>query len=107
MKCLVATVARRLILFPAMEARASLRRRLRFTRGTPALRGCVCGLIVAITTGRVHAGETDAGLFTTIPRIKIELTPTAMASLRSDPREFVAGTVSEGTNVFSQVAVRL
>ncbi len=42
-----------------------------------------------------------------IPRLRIELAPAAMASLRENPRQFVAATVSDGSAVYSQVAVHL
>jgi spore coat protein CotH len=39
--------------------------------------------------------------------IKIELTKTAMDQLRREGREYVRGTVTEGTNVYKDVAIHL
>ena len=57
-------------------------------------------------------GQDDwpgADLFTNgiIHRLRIDLPPAAAASLRSNPRKFVAATVSEGATVYPQVGVRL
>jgi spore coat protein H len=48
-------------------------------------------------------------LFTTgvIPRLRIELEPGALESLRKEPREFVAAKVSEGSAVYPKVGVHL
>jgi spore coat protein H len=48
-------------------------------------------------------------LFTTgvIPRLRIELEPGALQSLRKDPREFVAAKVSEASAVYPKVGVHL
>ena len=42
-----------------------------------------------------------------IPQLRIELEPSAMESLRKEPREFVAAKVSEGLVVYSKVGVHL
>lgn len=48
-------------------------------------------------------------LFTTgmIPRLRIELEPSAVERLRKEPREFVAGKVSEGSAVYPRVGIHL
>ena len=71
---------------------------------------CVLVAACAAERGVYAASPSDdpgADLFASISRIKIELPPDALASLRRDAREFVAGTVSDGTTVYSQVAVKL
>ncbi len=42
-----------------------------------------------------------------IPRLRIEIEPSALESLRKDPRRFVAGKVSEGSSVYPRVGVHL
>ncbi len=42
-----------------------------------------------------------------IPRIEISLDPSAVATLRVEPRVYVRATLREGTNVFTDVAVKL
>ena len=42
-----------------------------------------------------------------IPRLRIELEPSAMESLRKEPRGFVVGKVSEGSTNYPKVAVHL
>src|SRR5204863_106019 len=42
-----------------------------------------------------------------IPRLRIELSSEAMASLRSKPRIYVPATVREGTRVYTNVSIRL
>ena len=73
-----------------------------------------CALLIAGgTVASSHAAESSmvpgAELFASgsIPRIKIELKPEAVASLHKNAREFVSATVSEGTAVYSQVALHL
>jgi len=60
---------------------------------------------------RANAGPAPAedDLFRpgAIPRLRIDLDAAAAASLRADPREFVAATVTAGTEVYPQVALHL
>jgi len=55
------------------------------------------------------AALPGAGLFSAgvIPRLRIELEPGAMESLREQPRGFVAGRLTEGSEVYSQVGIHL
>jgi spore coat protein H len=50
---------------------------------------------------------TDLFIAGVIARLRIELEPSAMESLRKEPRQFVAGKVSEGSVVYPQVGVHL
>ena len=75
------------------------------------LGGALCVEIPA--AGGVAEGERPSppgtDLFTAgaIPRLRIELQSGAIESLRKEPREFVAGKVLEGAEVYPQVAVHL
>lgn len=51
--------------------------------------------------------ESDLFRAGTIPRLRIELAPAAVDSLRQNPREFVPATVSDGTTVYPEVAIHL
>jgi len=42
-----------------------------------------------------------------IPRIELTLDPSAVATLRVEPRVYVRATLREGTNVFGEIAVKL
>jgi len=51
--------------------------------------------------------ESDLFFAGTIPQLRIELDAAAQDSLRQEPREYVTATVTEGTNVYLQVALHL
>jgi len=51
--------------------------------------------------------ESDLFFEGKIPQLRIEIGAAAQDSLRQDPREYVSATVSEGTNIYRQVAVHL
>jgi spore coat protein CotH len=79
--------------------------------------GSIVGLIAAgCLLGRTSAAvQSDAGglpaadLFQQglIPRLRIELSSEAKASLQSKPRTYVSATVREGTRVYTNVSIRL
>ncbi len=54
------------------------------------------------------ASDASTDLFDTlIPRIEITLDPSAVATLRIEPRIYVRATLREGTNVFPDIALKL
>lgn len=60
------------------------------------------------SVGHSKSAEEATRLFETIiPRIEITLDPDAVQSLRNQPREYVKVTLREGTNVFTNVALKL
>jgi len=61
------------------------------------------------TDGHLSFRPPGEELFTNgyICRLRIDLTPEAIATLKGDAREFVAATVTEGTNRYSPVGVHL
>ena len=61
----------------------------------------------AVNPAAPPRAETDLFRTGTIPRLRIQMDAAAADSLRSDPREFVSVTVSEGAEVFPQVALHL
>jgi len=83
---------------------------------------CVTLLLVLVATGGTSFAATPAGpaqrvvppidattdLFEhLIPRIELHLDPSAVATLRVEPRVYVRATLREGTNVFGDIAVKL
>ena len=86
------------------------------------IRRCVTLLLALFATGGTGFAATLAGpvqrvvppddatsdLFNTlIPRIEITLDPSAVATLRIEPRIYVRATLREGTNVFPDIALKL
>ena len=63
-----------------------------------------------VITGRSAATASDATveLFEKpIPRIELTLDPSALQTLRIEPRIYVRATLREGTNVFRDIALKL
>jgi spore coat protein H len=74
--------------------------------------GALCGEAFASSaSGEPRPSPSLPGddLFKTgrISHLRIELAPDALKSLRNTPREFVAGTVTEGTVVYPQVGIHV
>ena len=70
-------------------------------RGTAAIGGRDGAAITNTAPG------TDLFTGAAVRKLRVELSPQAMASLRKDARRFAAGTVYEGTNVYLEVGIHL
>ena len=65
--------------------------------------------LVLVALASAPAARPDNGLFVdgAVWRIKLEVAPEGLRSLRSNPRLYVHATLREGTNTLREVAVRL
>ena len=79
-------------------------------------RGSLCGLTASLwmllplpAAAETAPRSPGSELFVDgrVWRLKLEIPSEGLKSLRSDPRQYVRGTLREGTNVLRNVAVRL
>ena len=71
---------------------------------------CASLLLVTLSSavaGRAGAPGTDLFTNGVIPRLRLELSADAMASLKRDPREYVAASLSEGALVYRGAGLHL
>ena len=63
-------------------------------------------VILGVTRGSANDGSYES-LVTGIPILDLSLSPVASASLSANPREYVGGSMRNGSNLFGNVGVRL